>query len=54
MVIIPDDPKEDLFCGSNAVCVVSQALCSAGAFLNKVPIYQHIASLRYDEVGAIL
>ena len=53
VVVIPDEPKESPICGCQAVSVVSQALCQAAAILKNIPLYQHIAALRFDEVGLI-
>lgn len=54
VVIIPDAPKEKLICGSSAVSVVSQAVCNAAASLQCIPLYQHVATLRFDEVKNVV
>ena len=51
--MIPDEPREKFYCGCNALCGVSQALSQAGAAMKGVPLYQHMAKLRFDEVGKI-
>lgn len=49
-MIVPEEPREKLYCGCNALCGVSQAMCQAGAAIQQLPLYQHIAQLRFDKV----
>ena len=53
MVVIPDEPREEFFCGCNAVSAVSQAVCEAAATVNQEQLYRHISHLRYCEVRGI-
>lgn len=50
VVVVPDDPKEKLLPGAGSVCVASRAACTAAATVKDIPLYQHIAALRFGEV----
>ena len=50
VVVIPDEPREKLLCGSNCVSAISQALCCAGATTTNIPLYEYIARLRFNQV----
>ncbi|XP_022344151.2 enolase 4-like isoform X4 [Crassostrea virginica] len=49
VVVVPDDPKEKLLPGAGSVCVASRAACTAAATVKDIPLYQHIAALRFGE-----
>ncbi|XP_061194453.1 enolase 4-like isoform X1 [Saccostrea echinata] len=50
VVVIPDEPKEKLLPGAGSLCVASRAACTAAATVRDVPLYQHIAALRFGEI----
>ena len=52
VVIIPDEPREELLSGSGAVSAISQCVCEAGAKIAGRPLYRHLALQRLGgEVG---
>ena len=51
VVIVPDEPREVFICGCAAASAVSQAVCKAAAIAKRVPLYEHIASIRCHEVS---
>ena len=52
VVIIPDEPREKMLCGCNAVSAVSQAVCMTGAQVAGRTLYKHVAALKYNgQVG---
>lgn len=50
VVVVPDEPKEKLLPGAESVCVASRAACTAASAVREVPLYQHIATLRFGEI----
>ncbi|ELU06760.1 hypothetical protein CAPTEDRAFT_221626 [Capitella teleta] len=48
--VVPTEPREKFFCGSNAMSAISQAVCQAAASANDLPLYEHVASLKFDEI----
>ncbi|CAL1529691.1 unnamed protein product [Lymnaea stagnalis] len=42
---VPDKPLEQFLVGSEAVAAVSQAVCTAAAITNNLPLYQYIKNL---------
>lgn len=48
--MVPDEPKEKLLPGAESVCVASRAACTAASAVREVPLYQHIATLRFGEI----
>lgn len=46
--VVIQEPKEPMFCGCNAVCVVSQAVARVGSEVKGIPLYEYIASLCYE------
>ncbi|XP_054546409.1 enolase 4 isoform X2 [Talpa occidentalis] len=44
--ILPAEPTEPVLCGSMAIGAVSLAAAKAGAILDEMPLYLHIASLK--------
>ena len=49
-MIVPDEPREKMLCGSNCISAVSQALCCAGAATSNIPLFEYIARLRFNQV----
>lgn len=49
--MVPDEPKEKLLPGAESICVASRAACTAASAVREEPLYQHIATLRFGEVG---
>ncbi|XP_077992460.1 enolase 4-like [Glandiceps talaboti] len=47
--VVVEEPKEQLFTGSNSLCAVSQSMVKTGALLKKIHLFEHIASLRYEQ-----
>ncbi|PIK49475.1 putative enolase-like protein ENO4 [Apostichopus japonicus] len=47
--VVIQEPKEPMFCGCNAVCVVSQAVARVGSEVKGIPLYEYIASLCYED-----
>ena len=54
VVVVPDEPREKMLCGSNCISAVSQALCCAGAATMSIPPFEYIARLRFNQVLNIL
>lgn len=50
VVVVPDEPREKMLCGSNCISAVSQALCCAGAATMNIPPFEYIARLRFNQV----
>lgn len=50
-MVVPDEPKEKLLPGAESICVASRAACTAASAVREEPLYQHIATLRFGEVG---
>lgn len=50
VVVVPDEPKEKMLCGSNCISAVSKAICIAGAEAQGCPLYEYISSLKYGQV----
>ena len=50
VVVVPDEPREKMLCGSNCISAVSQALCCAGAATMSIPPFEYIARLRFNQV----
>ncbi|XP_013420699.1 enolase 4 [Lingula anatina] len=50
VAVIPDEPKEEMYKGSNCLGAVSITVCQAAAQLKKVELYEHIASLRFEKM----
>ena len=50
VVIIADEPPEEAVCGCAAVSLASKAICQTAATVKDIPIYEHIARLKYGEV----
>jgi len=49
VVVIPDEPAEQLVPGCEAASAVSQALCRAGAFVTGRQLYEHIADCHHAQ-----
>ncbi|XP_069140387.1 enolase 4-like isoform X2 [Argopecten irradians] len=49
-VAVPMEPTEKFLPGASAVSAVSRAACVAAAHIQQIPVYQHIAGLRFAEV----
>jgi hypothetical protein len=50
VIVVPDEPKEKLLPAAGSVCVASRAACTAAATVRDIPLYQHVAALRFGEV----
>ena len=50
VAVVPDEPLEKFYPGSNAVSSVSASVCQAGALSSKKPLYRHIADLMHGKV----
>ncbi|KAL4229879.1 Enolase [Mactra antiquata] len=49
VVVVPDEPKEKMLCGSNCISAVSKTICMAGAEIQGVPLYEYISTLKYGQ-----
>ena len=50
VVVIPDEEKEVVVCGSDSLSLASQGICEAAAKLTNTPLFRHIAKLKFEEV----
>lgn len=50
VLLPPDEPLEKLVSGCSAVAAASQAVCLGAASLHQIPLYNYLASLRFEEV----
>ncbi|XP_060572158.1 enolase 4-like isoform X2 [Ruditapes philippinarum] len=46
VVVVPDEPKENMICGSCCMSAASQAICVAGARTTDSPLFEYIGALR--------
>lgn len=49
-VVIPEEPREKMLNGANAVCTLSQAISLAASYIQDLNLYEHISSLKYGSV----
>ena len=49
--MIPEDPKEELLMGCQAVCCLSQTAVLTGAAVKMCQPFEHIASLNCEKVS---
>ncbi|XP_070541221.1 enolase 4-like isoform X2 [Ptychodera flava] len=47
--VVIEEPREQLFSGSNSISAVSQSIARSAAILSKINLFEHIANLRYEE-----
>lgn len=45
VVVVPDEPKENMICGSCCMSAASQAICVAGARTTDSPLFEYIGAL---------
>lgn len=45
VVVVPDEPKENMICGSCCMSAASQAICVAGAQTTDSPLFEYIGAL---------
>lgn len=53
-MVIPEEPREKMLTGANAVCTLSQAISLTAAYIQDIDLYEHISSLKYGEVSHYL
>ena len=51
VLLPPNEPPETLMPGSSALAAASQAVCLGAASLHQIPLYDYLASLRFEEVS---
>lgn len=49
VVVVPDEPKEKMVCGSCCLSATSQAVCVAGAQTSETPLYEYVGALRFGQ-----
>ncbi|XP_021355535.1 enolase 4-like isoform X1 [Mizuhopecten yessoensis] len=49
-VAVPVEPSEKFLPGAGAVSTISRAACMAAAHIQQIPVFQHVAGLRFTEV----
>ncbi|XP_033756350.1 enolase 4-like isoform X3 [Pecten maximus] len=49
-VAVPMEPTEKFLPGAGAVSTMSRAACVAAAHIQQIPVFQHVAGLRFTEV----
>ncbi len=53
VVVVPDEPREKLLCGSACAGAASMAVCSAGAAVRDSRLYEYIGALKYGAVSIL-